>query len=317
MSLPLAIGVDIGGSKLRAALVDRNGSVLRRAHTQTDAAGGPAAVIAQISGLLEELEARLEADRILGVGIAAPGPIDTITGVALGVPTLAGWDNVPIVAMLREALGVPVRLENDGIAAAHGERLFGAGRGTANMVYVTVSTGIGGGIILDGRLLHGHQGLAGHVGHMTIVRDGEPCVCGNTGCWEAYASGTAFTKRARERYGRPDDALDARWVFAAARSGDAVAVDLVREEADFLGLGIVNLAHLFSPEIIVIGGGMANDFDLVRDGIAARLRDCAMPAFRRTVVAPAELGDNSGLIGAAALFFSGHAAAPAAVEATL
>ena len=311
MREPLAIGVDIGGTQLRAALVDGSGAILSRAAARTEASAGPHAVIRQIAGLVAEVTAGVDRAHLLGAGVSCPGPLDTISGTALGIPTLSGWVDIPVAAMIEAALGLPTRLENDGIAAAHGEWRFGAGRGLDNLVYVTVSTGIGGGVVLDGRLVHGRRGMAGHIGHMMVERDGELCSCGNRGCWEAYASGTAFSRAAEQHIaaagagsaldglGRPD----AKLVFDAARSGDGLALALVAEEADWLGIGMVSLAHLYSPEKIIIGGGLANGLDLLAPGIAARLAGSAMPAFRDIGIVPAMLGDNPGLIGAAALFF--------------
>lgn len=293
-SEPLALGIDIGGTRVRAGLVDGRGMLRARAETATDARGGPAAVVAQIAALGDEVLAGVARRDLLGAGVSAPGPLDTARGVALGVPTLSGWVDVPIAALLAEALGVPVRLENDGIAAAHGEWRFGVGRGLSNLVYITVSTGVGGGVVADGRLLRGRLGMAGHIGHMTVVRDGAPCACGNRGCWEAYASGTAFAARA----GR-----EPRAVFAAAAAGDAAALAQVAEEADWLGLGIANLLHLYSPELVILGGGVATGFALLAPGIRARLARNAMPAFREVGVTVAALGENAGLVGAAALLF--------------
>ncbi|MDP1731852.1 MAG: ROK family protein [Devosia sp.] len=306
MTRPTAIGVDIGGTQLRAALVDADGKILSRAATRTDAAGGPVAIIAQIGVLVAEIASGAERGNVLGIGVAVPGPLDTESGTALGIPTLTGWENVPVGRLVEQALGLPVRLENDGIAAANGEWRFGAGRGLANLVYVTVSTGIGGGVVLDGRLVHGQRGLAGHVGHMTIVKNGQLCACGNKGCWEAYASGTALARAAKQAFA-PDEggvlqgAFDSKAVFAAARAGDATAARLVSEEADWLGVGIANLLHLYSPQMVVIGGGVSNGFELLQEGINARIQANAMPAFRAARIVPAALGDNSGLLGAAAL----------------
>jgi glucokinase len=295
-SEPLALGIDIGGTRVRAGLVDAQGVLRARAETATDARGGPAAVVAQIVKLADEVAASVERGDLVGAGVSAPGPLDTVRGVALGVPTLRGWVDVPIAALLAEALGLAVRLENDGIAAANGEWRFGAGRGLSSLVYVTVSTGVGGGVVADGRLLRGRFGMAGHVGHMTVVRDGTLCSCGSRGCWEAYASGTAFAVRA----GR-----EPRAVFAAAMAGDAAALAQVAEEADWLGLGIANLCHLYSPERVILGGGVAKGFALLEPGIRARLLRNAMPAFRDVGVTAAALGENAGLVGAAALLFEG------------
>ena len=299
MTLRRAIGIDIGGTRLRAALVAEDGAILSRAETPTAAQAGPEAVVAQIAALAAEVAPVAERDGLLGAGISSPGPIDTVTGTALGVPTLAGWVNLPIAEMIGEALQLAVRLENDGIAAAHGEWRYGAGHGARNLVYVTVSTGIGGGVVADGRLLHGRRGMAGHIGHMSIVRDGTLCSCGNRGCWEAYASGTGFARRIAERL----PGTDPRAVFSAARAGDGAALALVNDQAQWLGIGITNLLHLYSPDLVILGGGVSNGFAQMRAAILAEVQARAMPAFRDVPVVAAGLGENSGLIGAAALLF--------------
>jgi len=310
----LAIAVDLGGTQIRAALVDEQGEVTRRVAVATASAAGPAAVLEQLGSITSSVCDGVAGDRILGLGICAPGPLDTIRGNALGVPTLAGFVDFPLRRMLEERIGLPVWLENDGVAAAIGEWRFGAGRGWANVVYVTVSTGIGGGVVSDGRVLRGRQGMAGHVGHMTIFANGIACACGNGGCWEVYGSGTAFVRRARAR-AEADEAtslrrnivyVDGAAVFAAAANGDALAASLVAEEADILGIGIANLLHLYSPDVVVIGGGMSANFDVLYPGVAARVRSAAMVPFRDTRIVRAELQDNSGLIGAAAIVFDAH-----------
>lgn len=304
MNSSFAIGIDLGGTKLRAALVDTSGNVVRHNHVLTDATGGPKAVLDQICSLVDDMRANVAPSAVLGVGMAAAGPIDTVAGLAVGTPTLKGWEHVPLVSVLERELLLPVRVENDGVAAANGEWLFGAGRGVGNLVYVTVSTGIGGGVVLDNRVLHGRRGMAGHIGHMTVMRDGELCPCGNRGCWEAYASGTAFTQRARKLLPDVSRYPDARAVFDAAREGNDIAQRLVDEEADWLGVGIANLLHLYSPELVVLGGGVSNNFDLLHKGIMARINTAAMGAFRDARIVPATLGDNPGLVGAAALLFA-------------
>ena len=314
----LAIGIDLGGTQIRAALIDRNGTILKRVAELTQADAGPDIVIAQMVALAAAAADGVSRDTIMGAGVSSPGPLDTRNGIALAIPTLAGFVNFPLRAVLASALSLPVAVENDGIAAALGEWTFGAARGLANAVYVTVSTGIGGGVIVDGRVLRGRRGMAGHVGHMSFVRGGELCVCGNHGCFEAYGSGTAFTKRAllaaadnpATALGKNGQVIDAAAVFAAAAAGDERARQLVAEEADILGQGFASLMHLYSPDILVMGGGIANQFAVLQSGITAAVRASAMPAFRDTPVLPAALGNNSGLIGAASLVF-------AASEATL
>jgi glucokinase len=297
MSRARALGIDIGGSRLRAALVDPSGTILARTETITNASAGPETVIAQVVDLVTTVASPADRSALAGAGVACPGPLDTATGRALGIPTLSGFADFPLAARLEAALGLPVALENDGIAAAIGEWQFGAGRGLDNIVYITVSTGIGGGIIADGKPLRGRMGMAGHVGHMTIMRDGEACPCGSHGCWEAYASGTAFTRRIRSV---APDALPAT-IFAAAREGYTAAQALVAEEADWLGIGITNLLHLYSPQCVVIGGGISNGFALLEPGIRARIQRNAMAAFRDIPIVVAGLGENAGLVGAASL----------------
>lgn len=306
----VAIGIDLGGTQVRAALVDGQGSVLARAEERTDAVGGPARVLKQIQDLAEGLVASTSLAGIVGVGVSTPGPLDTVAGIASDIPTLAGFAGFALKAELQKRFSCPVSLENDGIAAAIGEWQFGAGRGRDNLIYATVSTGIGGGIIADGRVLRGRKGMAGHIGHMTVVPNGEPCLCGNHGCFEAYGSGTAFTARARRAAAQSretvlgrDGGVDSRSVFAAARQGDALAIRLVDEEAEILGRGFCSLIHIFSPEVIVMGGGLSQEFERLRPGIQAHISTWAMPAFRDVAVVRAALGQNSGLVGAAALAF--------------
>ncbi|SIR45497.1 glucokinase [Rhizobium sp. RU20A] len=307
----LAIGVDLGGTQVRAALVDGGGAIIARAEADTDAMAGPQAVLAQIEALARGLVETVDPARIVGVGVSTPGPVDTLTGVASDIPTLAGFAGFPLLAELRQRFTQPVSLENDGIAAAIGEWQFGAGQSLDHMVYVTVSTGIGGGVISDGRVVRGRKGMAGHIGHMVLVPGGAGCPCGGLGCFEAYASGTALALRGRAAAaahpgsfeGVSGGAVGGRAIFAADRTGDPVARRLVDEEAEWLGRGFVNLLHVYSPEAIVMGGGIAQEFDRLHPGIAAYIRQFAMPAFRDVPVLRAALGTNSGLVGSAALAF--------------
>ncbi|MEY4756296.1 MAG: hypothetical protein RJA34_1194 [Pseudomonadota bacterium] len=305
----LSIGVDLGGTQVRAALVDASGRLLARAAEKTDKTGGPQAVVQQILKLIAQVSAGADMAVIPAIGISAPGPLDSLAGVILDIPTLPGWINVPIRDWVSQALGKPVSLTNDGVAAAIGEWKFGAGRGYSDFVYVTVSTGIGGGVISDGRVLHGRRQLAGHIGHMTILPDGEFCTCGNQGCWEAQASGTALGKYAREQAKRSPASLLSRWgdavgakeVFEAALAGDQLSIDIVARQARLLGIGIVNLLHLYSPESVVVGGGVSHGFEQLELGMQGYVREHALPAFREVPIVRAQLGTDSGLIGAAAI----------------
>jgi glucokinase len=292
-----ALAFDLGGTNLRAAIVDAAGSVLRRAAVPTDTSAGPSAVIAQIMQLSHQLGGL---DHTAAVGIAAPGPLDSEAGRIFGIATLPGWENYPLRDVLAGYFGRPVMLENDGIAAAFGEWRFGAGRGLNHVIYVTVSTGIGGGVIADGRVLRGRYGMAGHIGHMMMSADGPRCGCGGTGCFEALASGTAFGATARAA---GFDSASA--AVSAARAGDAAALALVAREAQLLGYGFASLLHLYAPQRLVIGGGVSDALDLMQAGIRGQIERHAMPAYRDIEVVKAELGDNSGLVGAATLALHG------------
>lgn len=298
--MPHAIALDLGGTQTRAALVDEHGNVTNRVTLPTPAQQGPDAVIAKIAEAAGY--ATSGATDIIGVGLSSPGPLDTEAGIAIRLPNFKDFVNVPLRAALEEKLQRKVHLENDGIAAAIGEWKFGAGRGLHSIVYVTVSTGIGGGVIVNDTVVRGHMGMAGHVGHMAIMANGTRCNCGNTGCWEAYAAGPFFAARASRALGRTVQPTD---VFALAREGNPVAQQQVDEEANLLGLGLTSLLYLFSPQKIIIGGGLSNASDQLFPGINAYIQSNAMHPFRDVPIVKAGLGGNSGLIGAAAMVFSG------------
>lgn len=307
----IAIGIDLGGTQVRAALVDERGNILARQEERTDAEGGPERILSQICGLADALVTASGPTHVVGIGVSAPGPIDTVAGIATSIPTLTGFTDFPLRAELQQRFKFPVSLENDGIAAAIGEWQFGAGRGVGNLIYVTVSTGIGGGVVSDGRVLRGRKGMAAHIGHMSVMPNGDLCPCGNRGCFEAYGSGTAFTRRARMRatechetvLGRDGLEIHSRDVFSAARNGDALANRLIDEEAEILGRGFTSLIHIFSPDILVLGGGLSNEFDRLQPGIRDYIKEWAMPGFKEVDLVRAALGQNSGLVGAAAIAF--------------
>jgi glucokinase len=303
-----AVGIDLGGTELRVGVVAGDGSVLARETTPTDVAAGSAAAVRTMAEMVRSVATGAAP---VAIGLCAPGPLDAERGVLLTPPTLPGWDGAALTGPLAELTGLPVTLDNDGHAAAYGEWRHGAGRGMDDFVYITVSTGIGGGVVSGGRLLRGRLGLAGHVGHMTVSDTSEPCACGNRGCWEALASGTALGRAARaalrERSGSLIAAcagtapVTARHVGQAAAQGDALAQQLLHAEARWLGIGIVNLLHLFSPRRVVVGGGVSALFDLLEPGIREVIQKRALPHFRAVDLARAELGDAAGMVGAACL----------------
>lgn len=307
----LALAFDLGGTALRGALVESDGRIVAHASAPTMAGAGSEAVIGQIIALAGDLMAQWPQAEIAGIGVGAPGPLDPKAGIVIAPPTLAGWHDVPLIDILGQHFGLPVRLENDANAAALGEWRFGAGRGSGSLVFVTVSTGIGGGVVADGHIYHGRRGLAAEIGHMTITGEGDRCFCGAIGCFEAVASGTALGRRATRMTAPRDGSLlrrlsndgdvSARHVVEAARTGDANALDLIEAEAMWLGIGFTNLLHLYSPDLIVMGGGLSNGFDLLAPSIRAIVQQRAMPAYRDVPIVRAELGDRAGLIGAASL----------------
>ncbi len=311
----LFIGIDLGGTKISTGLVGGNGAIVAHHYQETLAAEGEQTVIRRmLDGARRVMaQAGVSESQVAAVGVGAPGPLDLEAGVVLAPPNLPGWERVPLKRLIEDSLGIATFLENDANAAALGEHRFGAGRGAAHVIYVTVSTGIGGGLILDGDLYHGDSGGAGEIGHMTIMPGGPLCGCGNRGCLEALASGTAIARRARERVaeGAPTLIADlaegnpkritAKLVAEAADRGDKEAEAILTEAMDYLGIGMTNLVNLFNPQIIVIGGGLTNVgerlFRPVRQAIARHALPAAAQAVR---IAPAELGDKVGVLGAAA-----------------
>lgn len=287
------LAIDIGGTRIRAALVSDAGKVLTRAEAETPARGHGDQVVQVIARTAAQAR---QGQEVAAVGVCAPGPLDADRGIAQVTPTIDGFRDYPLRARISQALGLPAVLEHDGQAAAFGEWRFGAGQGVQSLVYVTISTGIGGGAIVEGRLQKGRQGQAGHVGHMVLLPDGPICNCGNPGCWEALAAGPAFASAARGA-----GFADGPAAFAAARAGDAAALHLVAVEARWLGLGLVNLLHIYAPDVVVLGGGLTAGLDLLRPGIEAEISRRAMATFRATPLLPAALGDNAGLVGAAEL----------------
>ncbi len=305
------VGIDLGGTKIGTGVVDAHGALLASDYQPTAASQGPDAVIARmVAGVGRALEAAgVATGDVAGIGIGAPGPLDIPRGLLTEPPNLPGWHDVPLRQIIEERIGLPTCLENDANAAGIGEYLYGAGRGTRNMVYVTVSTGIGGGLILDGQIYHGASGGAREIGHMTILARGPHCGCGNRGCLEALASGTAIAREGQEQVNRgvptriaeiARGPVTAKDVVDAMRQGDPYAADIVRQAMAYLGIGMANLVNLFNPERIVIGGGLtALGQDLLAPvDRAIRLR--AFPsAAAQVTVCLAELGARVGIVGAA------------------
>ncbi len=303
--------IDLGGTNVRAIIAGLDGKISGDDRRPSRASDGLDATIETLLASLGQAcsKSGLEAGALRGLGIAAPGWVDAERGIVPAAPQLIGWRDVPLVEMLQERLGLTVRLENDANAAALGENAFGAGRGTRHMLYITVSTGVGAGIIADGRLYGGAKGSAGEIGHTIVDPSGPPCGCGNHGCLESLSSGTAIARRAAEAADRGDsDALagireregrvSARLVADAARQGDAVSAAIYEEAGRFLGIAMANAFNLFNPEAIVLGGGVMQAKDLFLPLAEETMREFALDEpLKYMRLAVAELGDRAGVLG--------------------
>ena len=313
----LCLALDFGGTKLAAGLVEwRAGRVLRQARCSTHERVGAAGQIADMERLVQELAlSDAEWPVLWGVGVSFGGPVDAASGRVLHSHHVDGWDDLLLAARLEETYGRPVVVENDANAVALGEYRYGAGRGVEDLVYITVSTGIGGGVVLGGRLWRGSHGVAGEVGHMVVRPGGPLCTCGNRGCLEALASGPSIARRAREALeaGAPGErllalaggdplAITAELVFRAVRAGDAAAAAAVAGAAEDLGLGIAMLSSIVDPARVILGGGVAKAGEQLLVPVRQAFRRYAFPmlAGRVEIVQAAAL-DEGGLLGAAAL----------------
>ena len=310
--MTLAIGVDIGGTKIAAGLVSEAGEIVESARHET-----PATEPAEIAGIVAELVERLRADHdIVGVGIGAAGFVDANRSTILFAPNI-NWVDEPLAAHVSKRVNLPVIVENDANAAAWGEYRFGAGEDTDDLLLVTVGTGIGGGIVHHGQLFRGGFGIAAEIGHLRVVRDGILCGCGQRGCWEQYASGRALVRNAAERIRKSDpEAEPLRDLVAGeagkitgpmvtdlAQKGDPLAVELLTDAGHWLGEGIASLCAVLDPAVVAIGGGVAAAGDLLLKPAQESFDDYLSAYAHRPHAALrlAALGNQAGLIGAADL----------------
>jgi glucokinase len=302
--LPPVLALDIGGTKLAAGVVDDSGHVYSFAAAPTQPEQGAEEGLARLWELGRQAvkESGIGWSEIDAVGICAGGPLDPEQGILIAPLHLQGWEDVPLTALAERTYGRPAVLENDATAAAAGEHRYGAGAGTRHMVYLTISTGVGGGVIVDGRLYRGAMGNGAELGHVTVDWKGRPCRgCGRRGCLEAYVSGTSIAERAREA------GLDSRTaadVAAAARGGDTVARAVWEETVAALACGLTSLVNAFEPEVVVLGGGVSRSGEQLFEPVRERVRADAMtPAGRAARIVPAALGDHVGVVGAAAIVY--------------
>jgi len=307
------VGVDLGGTKILTAVADLQGNILARVRKDTEADKGKEVVIQKIKDTVYEVieEVGIKLSQVKGIGLGVPGPVDIKKGIIKHTPNL-DLDNINIIEELGE-LNTPIFLENDANAAALGEKWFGAGKEAENMVYMTVSTGIGGGIIINKEIFHGAGDAAGEIGHMTILPDSEiQCGCGNYGCWEAIASGTALSKLARKAVETGQDTLmnelvsdlseiNGAVVAKATKEGDILAREAMDKVAEYLGIGMANLINIFNPDTIVIGGGVSQSWELMEEKANLTIKARAMDSLVDDVnIITAQLGSDVGVLGAIA-----------------
>ncbi|HET6311519.1 MAG TPA: ROK family protein [Candidatus Nitrosotalea sp.] len=280
-------GIDLGGTQVRVALARSDGNVIASIKTKTPSLGTPQAMVDWAAAEIDRHRGR---EKVRSITIAAPGPIDIKRGVLVNPPNLPGWRNVPLAAMLAQATGAKVHLANDADMAGLGEFHHGAGRGTRNMVYITWSTGIGGGLIIDGKLHRGGHGTAGEVGHMIIDPNGPLDACGQRGCLEAFIGGANIAR---------ETGHTAAELFAAAAQGNRQARMMVERAARYMGFALISLTNVIDPEMFVIGGGVSRSWSMIEPTIVETLHSSPFikPA-RRPRVRRARLGDRAGQIGA-------------------
>jgi glucokinase len=304
--------VDIGGTKIAVGAIDGAGRLLAREETPTAAARGFEDAMERVAGMLGRVRTQLDRP-MQGVGIGCTGPVDPVRGTIGNVDFLPGWKGANPVATLSARLGLPVAMENDADAAALAEAAWGAGRGRKSLIGVTVGTGIGAGILLNGAIYRGVDGAHPEIGHHVIDDTGPACTCGARGCWEALASGPAIAARyaraAAVAAGSPRPEVSTQQICALARAGDALALEEVARAGRYLGIGIANLVTLFVPELIVLSGSVMNSIELFLPAIRAVIgRQCNLVPADRVELMPSSLRADAPLIGAAVVWTHRHAA---------
>jgi glucokinase len=310
------LGIDIGGTKLAAVVANHQGRLLHKMRQPTQAGRGAQAVLERILEMVRRIlaGANLSPTDIACIGVSCPGPVDCQTGIIYSPPNLPGWKEVPLKAILQQEFGIPARFENDANAAAMAEMKFGAGKGRKNIIYLTMSTGIGGGIIIDGRLCRGAHNSAGEVGHQTLIPEGPSCGCGKHGCLEALCSGSALSRIMQQEARQHPDSLMLKLaggrleelappvLVEAARAGDELALRIWEQAGYHLGWGLANLANILDPEIFILGTIAVHAGELL---LAPARKAMACHIFNRSIplppLVPAKLGDEIGEYGAIAI----------------
>jgi glucokinase len=318
MMKPYAIGVDIGGTKIAAGVVDREAKIIARYKTKEHCNNLPDLVIACVEQAYQDLlqQSSIEVADLAGVGLGFAGHVNGRAGIVITSSNLPEWNNIPLRDIIQQRIGVPVVLENDTKVCGLAEHVYGAGQGVDNMCYVTLSTGYGLAIIIDGKLHLGHIGTSGEIGHTVIDVNGPMCTCGKRGCLLAYTCGLGLARMAYEkitsgaetvlREMAADDPRHAtgEMIAQAARQGDAVAQELITTAGYYAGVGLSTIVHVVNPELIVIGGGMTRIGPMFMEPCMQGLKENVHPVLFESVrIVPWQLGEDSGILGAAAKAF--------------
>lgn len=314
-----SIGVDLGGTNIVSVIVNHQGKIVNRLKVPTLTERGKEATIKRITETIHEniVQSTIAIDDITGIGIGAPGPLDIKRGIINFAPNLPGWRDVPLRKILEDEFNTKVVLENDANAAAWGERCFGIGRGVDNLVCFTLGTGIGGGIIIDGKIYHGSNYGAAELGHMTVNKDGPRCNCGNYGCLEAYSSATGIKNRIKNRIkegikskflsfddNKLFESLRLKSIFETARKGDKLTKGVVEEAISYLGIAIANIVNILNPEMVVLVGGITNEGDKLLIPLRREVKKRAFYSnYKSLKIVIGKLGGNAGVLGAAALLW--------------
>lgn len=311
------VGIDIGGTNIKAGILDKEGSIIYSCSIKTLADNGSEDVLNRISNLVSDMlnENKISKTDVEGIGMGIPGPVNSDTGVVNFCPNMKGWENLNASKKLEELSSLPVKVGNDVNVITMGETWIGAAKGYLNVLGITLGTGIGGGIVVNGKLVSGVSGGAGEVGHIKVEFDGKLCGCGQKGCWEAYASATGLQREAISRLSVNKDNLlykklngdiysvEAKDIFDCAKEGDKFSLELVDFEIKYLSFGLAGLINILNPEVVVIGGGISLAGDILFDKLNEALKDKVLSVgLKELKILPAKLGNNAGVVGAAAMF---------------
>jgi len=313
------VGIDIGGTNIKAGILYKDGKIILKNSIKTEGDRGADYVLEKITDLIFEMirEAGISKEEVIGIGVGIPGPTNTDTGIVNFCPNMTGWKNYRAAEVLSAKTGFRVKIGNDVNVITLGEMWQGAAVGYKNVLGVTLGTGIGGGLVVGGKLMSGFTGAAGEVGHIKVEKDGKLCGCGQKGCWEAYASATGLIREAASRLAVSKDnklwektqgrigEIEAKDIFDFAREGDKFCMSLVDYEVDYLAFGLAALINSMNPEIVVIGGGISLAGNILFENLLEKLNEYTLEvALYGVNVVPAKLGNDAGIVGAGALIMN-------------